>query len=355
MPSADTAAVILAGGAGTRLWPLSRSATPKHLLKLLGGRTLLRATYERARAVADRVLVVTEASQLEVARAELPELGDADWIVEPGRRGTAACLALAAHALPGDGVMVSLHADHLIPDAAAFAATARSAMAWADETGSLVTLGLEPRSAATGFGYVHVGDTLSAEGRADARRALGFVEKPPREEAERMVQTGDYLWNLGIFSWTNRIFLEQLNLYAPETAAGAGEAAAALAAGDQHAYATAYLALPDIAVDNAVMERTSDLLAVPATFAWSDVGSWADLREVMEVDADGNAADGDALIRDGGGNLVMAGDRLVALAGVSDLVVVATDDAILVVPRDRVQDVKLLVAELKRRGRDDLL
>ena len=170
-----------------------------------------------------------------------------------------------------------------------------------------------------------------------------------------MVQTGDYLWNLGIFSWTNRIFLEQLKLFAPETAAGAGEAAAALAAGDQQAYATAYLALPDIAVDNAVMERTSDLLAVPATFAWSDVGSWADLREVMEVDADGNAVDGDALIRDGGGNLVMAGDKLVALAGVSDLVVVATDDAILVVPRDRVQDVKLLVAELKRRGRDDLL
>lgn len=352
---ADTAAVILAGGAGTRLWPLSRSATPKHLLKLLGDRSLLRSTYERARLVADRVLVVTEASQVELARAELPELGDADWIVEPGRRGTAACLALAAHVLPGDGVMISLHADHLVPDAAAFAATAASAMAWAADSGSLVTLGLEPRSAATGFGYIHVGETLSVQGRHDARVALGFVEKPPAEEAQRMVQTGDYLWNLGVFSWRNRTFLEQLEQNAPETSGGVAEAAAARAAGDDDAYRAAYLALPDIAVDNAVMERTSDLLAVPATFAWSDVGSWADLSDVMELDADGNAVDGDALVKDGSGNLVVAGRQMVALAGVSDLVVVATEDAILVVPKDRVQEVKLLVAELRRRGRGDLL
>ncbi|HEV3233280.1 MAG TPA: sugar phosphate nucleotidyltransferase, partial [Candidatus Dormibacteraeota bacterium] len=328
---------------------------PKHLLKLLGDRTLLRATYERARQVADRVLVLTEASQLELARAELPELGAADWIVEPGRRGTAACLALAAHALPGDGVMISLHADHLIPDSDAFAATARSAMAWAEETGSLVTLGLTPRSAATGFGYIHVGETLTADGRADARQALGFVEKPPQEEAERMVQSGDYLWNLGIFAWRNRTFLEQLTQNAPDTASGAGTAAAARAAGDDDAYAEAYLALPDIAVDHAVMERTSDLLVIPAAFSWSDVGSWADLPEVMQLDADGNTVDGDVLVVDGGGNLVMAGKQLVALAGVSDLVVVATDDAILVIPKNRVQDVKLLVAELKRRNREDLL
>ena len=305
--------------------------------------------------MADRVLVVTEASQLEAARAELPELGVDDWIVEPGRRGTAACLALAAHALPGDGVMVSLHADHLIPDSDAFAATAKSAMAWADETGALVTMGLEPRSAATGLGYIHVGETLTSEGRHDARRALGFVEKPPLAEAERMVQSGEYLWNLGIFAWRNRTFLEQLAQTAPDTSAGAATAAAARAAGSEREYADAYLALPDIAVDHAVMERTSDLLAVPADFGWSDVGSWADLRDVMTADADGNAVEGDAVVLDGGGNVVVSGNRLVALAGVSDLVVVATDDAILVVPRDRVQDVKLLVAELKRRGRDDLL
>jgi mannose-1-phosphate guanylyltransferase/mannose-6-phosphate isomerase len=305
--------------------------------------------------VADRVLVVTEASQLELARAELPELGADDWIVEPARRGTAACLALAAHALPGDGVMVSLHADHLIPDAATFTETVRSAMAWADATGSLVTLGLEPRSPATGFGYIHAGEARQAEGRADARLALGFVEKPPLADAERMVQSGDYMWNLGIFAWRNRTFLEQLEQNAPDTAAGAATAAQARASGDAAAYSEAYLALPDVAVDHAVMERTGDLLVVPADFAWSDVGSWEDIRDAMEADGDGNAVDGAALVRDGGGNLVFAGDKLVALAGVSDLIVVATDDAILVCPRDRVQDVKLIVAELKRRGREDLL
>jgi mannose-1-phosphate guanylyltransferase/mannose-6-phosphate isomerase len=349
------AAVILAGGAGTRLWPLSRSATPKHLLRLLGDRTLLRATYERALLVADRVLVVTEVSQLEAARAELPELGDEDWIVEPARRGTAACLALAAHALPADGIMTSLHADHLIPDAATFAETVRSAMAWADETGSLVTLGLEPRAPVSGFGYIQAGEVLSAEGRQDARRALAFVEKPAPEEAQRMVQSGDYLWNLGIFSWRNASFLEQLMAGAPETGEGAAAAARARAAGRQDEFAAAYVALPELAVDHAVMERTQNLLVVPASFAWSDVGSWADLRDVMSIDADGNAVDGDALIIDGGDNVVMTGSQLVAMAGVSDLVVVATPDAILVCPRDRVQEVKLLVAELKRRGRNDLV
>ncbi len=352
-PLAD--AVILAGGAGTRLWPLSRSATPKHLLKLLGDKSLLRATYERAARVANRVVVVTEASQLDAARAELPELGEGDWIVEPGRRGTAACLALAARVLPPGEVMISLHADHLIPDVEAFAATVDSAAAWAHESASLVAIGLIPRSAATGFGYIHRGERLTVAGRAHAFRAAGFVEKPPAAEAEAMVQSGEYLWNTGIFAWRNQVFLEQLARTAPEVAVGAEAAALARAEGRLDDYQRSYLAVPEMAVDHALMERTNDLLVLEADFAWSDVGSWLDLRDVLPTDADGNAVQGPALILDGGGNVVHSDGRLVAMVGVSDMVVVATEDAILVCPRDRVQEVKLLVAELKRQGRDDLV
>lgn len=346
--------MILAGGAGTRLWPLSRSTTPKHLLRLTGDSTLLRGAYERARLVAERVMVVTEASQLEACRAELPELDGQDFIAEPGRRGTAGCLALAARALdPGD-TMISLHADHLVPDAEAFAATARDALAWAAETGSLVTLGLRPTHPATGFGYIQCGEEVAAAGRRPARRVLRFVEKPPRDEAERMVAAGDYLWNLGIFAWRNGRFLEELEKGAPEIATGAAAAAAARAEGRDDAYREAYLALPELAVDHAVMERSLDQLVVPASFAWSDLGSWTDLAAVLPNDPSGNAVRGDLLDLDSRDNIVVGGRRLVALLGVEDMVVVDADDALLIVPRARVQEVKEIVAELRRRGRGDL-
>ncbi|MFN2466259.1 MAG: mannose-1-phosphate guanylyltransferase [Candidatus Dormibacteria bacterium] len=355
--SGGRAAVILAGGAGTRLWPLSRSGTPKHLLPLLDGKTLLRATYERARLVADRVLVVTEISQLPACRVELPELGQDDWIAEPGRRGTAACLALAATVLPGDGVMTSLHADHLIPDANAFARTVRAAMAAVERLGKLGTLGLIPREPSTGFGYIEKGASLGAEDGSEIYAAARFVEKPPVEEAMRMVQSGRYLWNTGIFAWPNRLFLDELQRHAPGIAAGAAKAAAARAAGDDDGYRDAYLAIQDMAVDHAVMERTSDLVALEADFAWSDVGSWADLRAVLPGDAGGNTVAGDGMVLDGSGNLVFSSStgRLVAVVGANDLVVVDTPDAVMVIPRDRVQDVKRLVARLRDEGREDLL
>jgi mannose-1-phosphate guanylyltransferase len=184
---------------------------------------------------------------------------------------------------------------------------------------------------------------------------LAFVEKPPTAEAEAMVQSGEYLWNTGIFAWRNGLFLERLSQTAPEVATGAEAAALARAEGRQDDFQRAYMALPDMAVDHAVMERTSDLLVVAADFAWSDVGSWTDLSDVLPVDADGNAVQGDVMVLDGGDNVVHSDGPLVALVGVSGLVVVSTGDAILVCPRDRVQEIKLLVAELKRQGRDDLV
>ena len=276
-------------------------------------------------------MVITEASQLEACRLELPELDAADFIAEPGRRGTAACLALAAASLDPDGLMIALHADHLIPDAEAFAATALAALEWAADTGSLVTLGLRPTFAATGFGYIECGEELSAPGRLPALRALRFIEKPPLEAAERMVADGGHLWNLGIFAWRNQAFLDQLRGTAPEIGAGAAVAAVARAEGREGDFGAAYLALPEMAVDHAVMERTSDLLVVPASFAWSDLGSWTDLAEAGGADANGNVATGDTLLLDASDNIVVGGERLVALLGVEGLVVVDAGDALLVI------------------------
>jgi mannose-1-phosphate guanylyltransferase/mannose-6-phosphate isomerase len=253
--------------------------------------------------------------------------------------------------------MTSLHADHLIPDAQAFARTVRAAMKAVGRMGKLGTLGLVPREPATGFGYIEKGPALGSEDGVEVFAAARFVEKPPRDEAEQMVQSGRYLWNTGIFAWPNGLFLEELRIHASGVAEGAERAARARAAGREGEYREAYLAVEEMAVDHAVMERTAHLVVLEADFAWSDVGSWADLRDVLPADQDGNAVTGDGIVLDGTGNVVFgsAGGRLVAVVGADDLVVVDTPDAVLVIPRDRVQDVKRLVAHLKAEGRTELL
>jgi mannose-1-phosphate guanylyltransferase/mannose-6-phosphate isomerase len=343
--------VIPAGGAGTRLWPRSRRATPKHVLSLSGsGKPLLRETYERVRPLADEVFVLTEERQVPIVRKVLPELKAGSFIVEPAARGTTNAYGLAAMTLldrDPDAVMTMHPADHLIRGAASFRATINRAARIADRHASLVTVGLRPTHPATGLGYIEAG----AKGPNGSFKVARFVEKPDLERARRFQRSGKHYWNLAMFSWRADVFVEELRRHGVKHHAGLARVLAARRKGDEAAAARAYARLPVEAVDYTVMEKTDRLLVLPATFKWIDVGSWEELAGLLPKDRFGNVVEGDTLLIDTESSLISAPDRLVAAIGVKDLVVIDTPDALLICPKARSQEVKKLVEALGRSGR----
>ncbi len=351
-------AVIPAGGAGSRLWPWSTQAMPKHLLDLDGsGRTLLQQTHDRVSKVTDEVFVLTEARQEDAIRAQLPNLDHAHVIVEPTARGTANALGLAAMTLAErdpSALMVSLPADHIIQGVPAYNAALRRAIRIAEASDHLVTIGLKPTRPATGYGYIRAGKPVR-HGRDDAFTVAQFVEKPSADRAEKYVEAGDYFWNLAMFSWRATAFLEELERVAPEHHDGLRSAVSARRAGREAQAARIYSDLPNEAVDYAVMERTNRLLLVPATFGWLDVGSWSELHEILLKDANGNAIDGDSVLIESSGNLFSAPGKVVAAIGIRDLIVIDTPHALLVLPRSRAQDVKMVVDQLRRARKSKYL
>ena len=336
--------MILAGGSGTRLWPASRRARPKQLLALgPGGETLLAAAVRRGGAIAGpRVVVVTSEAQLEATREVVPGV---ELIAEPVARNTAAALGVAAAALAArdrDAVMAVLPADQHVADEAGFTAALEAALAAVDRDDVIGTIGIAPTRAETGFGYLEV-DRAEPGVVAPVRR---FVEKPDRATAESYLVSGRYLWNAGIFCVSAARLLRELDDQLPDTGRAVREVAAG-AAGAREAYA----ALVSISIDHAVMERAARVVTVPAAVGWDDVGSWAALPALRGSDADGNTTSGDAVILDGTGNVAIGdGDGVIALVGVSDLVVVKAGDAILVMPRAQAQDVRKIVEALSARG-----
>jgi mannose-1-phosphate guanylyltransferase len=351
-------AVIPAGGAGSRLWPRSRRHSPKHVLPLSGtGRPLVAEAYERVAPLTGRVFVLTEERQVPLIRELVPELPPGGMIVEPSARGTTNALGLAALTLLEsdlDAVMVSTAADHVIGNLPAFHAAVRSAAAIAERSDQLVTIGLLPRYAATGFGYIEAGEEVRL-GDETSREVLRFVEKPDAATAQRYLESGRHYWNLNLFCWRCDVFIEELRQHGPEHLDGLVETVAARRAGDEVAAARAYEALPVAAVDYTVMERTDSLLLVPAGFEWADVGSWSELADLLHQDEAGNVVDGVALLIDTANSVISVPDKLVAVIGVSDLVVVDTEDALLVCPKSRAQDVKKVVEILGRTGRAQYL
>jgi len=343
-------AIILAGGSGTRFWPLSRAAKPKQFLALVTGRALIAETFLRVEPLcgAAHTWVVCGAAHEGGVRALLPQLAPAHILVEPAARNTAPAIGLAcirAIAEDPDAVLAVLPSDHHIQAPEAFRAALQTA-AKAAMGGELVTIGIQPTRPETGYGYLKRGAS-AGEG---VFRVEAFVEKPDVATAQRYLQDLAYSWNAGIFVFQASAMLAAIRRHLPAL----HEVLQSIAAGGS--VAAEFPKAPSISIDYGVMEREPRIALVPGDFGWSDVGSFAALPEVRALDARGNAVAGDAIAIDCDGCVVLSqGERLVAAVGVRDLCIVDSGDALLVVPRDRAQDVRAVVEELKKTGRTNLL
>lgn len=338
--------MVLAGGVGSRFWPISTPVRPKQLLPLVTGEPMLRDTIDRVAELAPpaRTLILTNASLVPAVTRLLPELPAENVIAEPRPAGTAAALAWAAHEIARrggrDAVMVSVHADAAIGDVPAFrSALAQAAMAAKTEHG-LVTVGIVPRFADTGLGYIEPGAVVSGS----LRRVARFVEKPDRARAEAMVAAG-CLWNSGIFAWRAGDLLDELHTHCPDIAAP-------LDANPANLEAFFGAIKKAVAIDVGVLERSSRVMVIPGDFDWSDVGTWAALRAVRATDANGNVPSGTTFLRDSHGNVVHTEGATVVLYGVDDLVVVTTNGVTLVTTVERAADLKTLLDSLPAGVRD---
>lgn len=348
-------AVIMAGGSGTRLWPLSRQDRPKQLLKLFGGKSLLRLSYERLRSVLppEQIYVITGRQYLEAIAAELPELPADNLMGEPCPRDTAPAVGLAAHLLAlrdPQGTMGIFTADHIIDPIDQFGDTLARAFAAAERhANALVTFGVKPTAPHTGFGYIHRGRSLDAHTYEIAE----FKEKPDLLNAGMYVASGEYYWNSGMFVWRIPTILAQFEKHQPEMSKALQAVAADFAdAGRADAVLKRFSQINKISVDFAIMEKADRVICVEMPCRWLDVGSWPSLAEVFPPDAAGNTvvAPQTAALEAGGNILVSETGHLIAAVGVEDLIVVHSPDATLICRRSEAQRIKDLVEQLKRDG-----
>ena len=352
--------VILSGGSGTRLWPLSRETHPKQFQPLVGERSLLQATWARLGGLAGLAapLVVANEEHRFMVAEQLRQLGAAPAaiVLEPVGRNTAPAIAVAALKAVEDGadpVLLVLPSDHVIADGEGFRAAVRAALP-AAAAGRLVTFGIVPEAAETGYGYIKAGDGLAPGGAGAGVRAVErFVEKPDAATARAYGESGDDFWNSGMFRFRAGAFLGELQRHAPAIldAARAALAAARRDADFLRLDRAAFAACPSDSIDYAVMEKTDRAAVLPVSVGWNDVGSWSALWQVADQDSDGNAHHGDVIALDCRNTLAWGGRRLVTLLGLDEVIVVDTDDALLVAAKDKVQQVKDIVARLKAEGR----
>jgi mannose-1-phosphate guanylyltransferase len=344
--------LILAGGSGTRFWPLSRKSRPKQLLALEGERTLLRETVERLRPLVEpeSIWICTTRALADAVRRDVPEVPAEQILLEPEGRNTAPAIGWSIRSMPEEarrGAVAVLPADHRIGDPEGFRAVLEKAARIVEREDRVMTLGVTPRWAETGYGYLEL---EPGEEEGGLRRVHRFVEKPTPEKAEEFVRSGNYLWNAGIFVFRGTTLLRLLERLQPELARGLEEIAAT-----PERVGELYGRLPADSIDYAVMEKLDDISTFPLDCGWSDLGSWAALDEILPQDAAGNTGRGDLVAVESKGNLLFSDAGTIAVLGVEGLVVVRTGDAVLVMPKERSQEVRKIVARLQESGRGDLL
>lgn len=344
-------AVIMAGGIGSRFWPASRKERPKQFLDVFGEGTLIQNTVARLQGLIppERCLVVTHERYVEQTEKQLPAVPDENILAEPISRNTAPCITYAATMLASrdpDATMVVLPADHVIGNVAQFHDTLKVALDAAQEPNALVTIGIEPTYPATGYGYIQYDSDAATEGDLQAHPVRTFAEKPDQSTAERFIDSGDFLWNSGMFIWRADTILSQVKTHLPDAHEAFAPVRTAGDDVDEDVLIQAFQNSPRISIDYGVMEQAETVYVVPGSFEWNDVGDWRAVYDLSDKDEHGNVIQGNVIMQDSSRCYVQSDDRLIVLVGIHDSVVVDTEDAVLVCNRESAQQVKQVVEYL---------
>ena len=347
-------AVIMAGGRGTRFWPRSREKKPKHLLDIVSNRTIIQETVDRIKPLIKprNILIVTGRKHARELMRQLPEVPAKNILIEPVGRNTAACIGLAAVHIQKkakDDVMVVLPSDHGIGDPERYRTVIAAAARVAEKENTLVTIGIQPTSPHTGFGYMEGGASIGQVAGYSLLRVKSFREKPDRKQAEAFVHSGNFFWNSGMFVWKASTIINEIERFLPDLYSGLMTIKSSLGkSSEAKILSTIYKGLTPISIDYGVMEKAKDVFVIPASFGWSDVGSWDALWEISSKDGRGNALAGgsQAIFESTENALVYSPNKLVALVGMKDVIVVETKDALLICKKGRSQDVKKIVDAL---------
>ena len=361
----DVYAVIMAGGVGSRFWPRSREKSPKQLLEIMNKDTMLQSTVKRVSELIEprNILVVTNKVQKPSVIKQLPHIPAANIITEPFGRNTTACIGLASLFVRQnnpEAVMVVLPADHIMQDEEEFRRVLSLAIWVAYESGKLITVGIHPTRPETGYGYIQIIDEEEDKDNPYLKRGVHrvktFAEKPNLSMAQQFLESGDFLWNSGMFIWKADAILREIENLLPEMYQELSKIDAAIGTGKyDHVLETAYRIMRSVSIDYGVMEKAKNVYVIKGGFGWSDVGSWDEVYRVSGKDDKGNSVTGKTFLYDTKNTLVYAGDKFVATIGVENLIVISTDDAVLVCKRDSSQDVKEVVDYLRRKQMNDLL